>query len=155
HNTGNIGISFIGCFNSSGCGGLSGSRTPSSASIGAAARLVRALSDLYGIPINTDRVKGHTQHSGQSTSCPGSNLLSRLDDIRSRARSGGSPTPTPTPTPTGGSCTHSYGGTYSNTACSAGWQCCSGTWRDRGACGACACVEETGRTGCSGSSGPP
>lgn len=51
--------------------------------------------------------------------------------------------------PTGASCTHSYGGTYADTACSASYQCCDGTWMSRGACGTCACVEETGQVGCS------
>lgn len=50
--------------------------------------------------------------------------------------------------PSGASCTHSYDGIYADKACSASYQCCDGTWRDRGACGACACVEETGTMGC-------
>ena len=163
-NTGNIGISFVGCFNSSGCSRLGPTR-PSDASIQAAGQLVGALSRIYGISINTTRVKGHRDHSGASTSCPGSYLYSRLDEIRSIGRTGGaSPTPTPTPTPSptptpteGASCGHSYGGTYANTACSAGYQCCDGRWRVRGSsssCGSCLCVEESGRTGCSGASTP-
>ena len=48
----------------------------------------------------------------------------------------------------GGSCTHSYGGTYADKACSAGYQCCDGNWRSRGTCGTCACVERSGETGC-------
>ena len=60
------------------------------------------------------------------------------------------PTPTPTPAPGGGaSCSHSLGGTYADRACSAGYQCCDGRWRERGSgCGTCACVESSGRTGC-------
>ncbi|MFK7988959.1 MAG: M15 family metallopeptidase [Sandaracinaceae bacterium] len=61
------------------------------------------------------------------------------------------PTPEPTPTPvpsSGASCTHSFGGTYADTACSASWQCCDGAWRGRGSCGGCACTETSGETGC-------
>ena len=51
--------------------------------------------------------------------------------------------------PPGASCVHSYGGVYANTACSEGWQCCDGEWKDRAeGCGGCACVEETGEEGC-------
>jgi hypothetical protein len=59
------------------------------------------------------------------------------------------PTPTPTPTPSGASCTHTYGGVYSDHACSASYQCCNGTWHARSSgCGTCTCVETTGMTGC-------
>jgi len=96
HNTGNIGISFIGCFGSSGCGSLSGSGRPNEASIDAAATLVRRLSDIHGISITSSNVKGHRDHTRQGTSCPGSYLHARLDDIRSRARGGtGSAPPAP------------------------------------------------------------
>ena len=45
----------------------------------------------------------------------------------------------PPPPPAGASCTHSYGGSYANTACSAAYQCCDGSWRGRGVgrCGFC------------------
>ena len=52
------------------------------------------------------------------------------------------------PAPSGASCTHSYGGTYANQACSPSYQCCDGSWRERGACGECLCVEESGTIGC-------
>jgi uncharacterized lipoprotein YddW (UPF0748 family) len=50
--------------------------------------------------------------------------------------------------PTGSSCSHSYGGTYADTGCSASYQCCDGSWAARGACGDCLCVEESGTIGC-------
>jgi hypothetical protein len=171
-NTGNIGVAFIGCFNSNGCDSAWGPRHPPDPMIEAGARLLGALGDLHGIALDRSRVRGHREHPGQSTSCPGDHLLARLDEMVSVA-AGGTPTstdPTPTapaptdPPPSGASCTHSYGGHYGDTACSASWQCCDGTWRSRGACGACACVEESGRTGCTapgtggtdgGASGPP
>jgi hypothetical protein len=162
NNSGNIGISFIGCFHTSGCSGLGPSR-PSDAMINASGRLLGTLSRLYGVSLSSTTVKGHRDHPGQTTSCPGDNLRPRIAEMitigRSSTLSGGSTPPPPsTPPPsTGGSCTHSYGGTYGNLACSAGYQCCSGSWRTRGACGACACVEASGERGCSAAapSGPP
>lgn len=156
NNSGNIGISFVGCYHTSGCSGL-GPSTPSAEAIESAGRLMGTLSRLYGITLNRTSVNGHREHSGASTSCPGNNLFSRLDSLiavgRARTLSGSTPTPTPTPTPapsTGGSCRHTYGGTYANTACSASYQCCDGRWRERGAsgCGACFCTEATGTRGC-------
>ena len=173
-NTGNIGVAFIGCFNSSGCASGWGPRQPPDAMIQSGARLLGALGDVHGIALDRSQVRGHREHSGQSTSCPGDHLLARVDEMVALAGSaaptppGPGPTdPTPTdpaprtPAPTGASCTHSFGGHYGDTACSAGWQCCDGSWRSRGACGACACVEESGQTGCvapsaggGGASGP-
>ncbi|AKF10123.1 peptidoglycan recognition protein [Sandaracinus amylolyticus] len=88
HNSGNIGIAFVGCFDGV-CPRSYGSRTPSDAAVRAAGRLIHKLSRIYGISVSSRNVLGHRQHSGQSTSCPGSQLLARLDTIRSLARSGG------------------------------------------------------------------
>ncbi len=88
HNTGNVGISFVGCFHTSGCMDWSPSSPPEEM-IDAAATMVGRLSDLYGIPIDASRVKGHRDHSGATTTCPGDNLHARLDDIRGRAGSVG------------------------------------------------------------------
>lgn len=155
NNSGNIGISYIGCFHSSGCSGL-GSTTPTDAMIRSGGRLVGTLSRLYGIPVDSSRVRGHRDHPGQSTSCPGNHVHSRLGTIRSIGQTQTlSSTSSPAPS-TGGSCTHTYGGRYSNGACSASYQCCNGTWRSgTGVCGSCVCTETTGRTGCSAPSGPP
>jgi hypothetical protein len=101
HNTGNVGISFVGCFQSGECDAL-GSMTPSAASLTGAAKMVRALSDEYGIAITTANVKGHLQHSGASTTCPGDKLLSRLSDILAAAKAGsavGGQPPAPGPGP--------------------------------------------------------
>jgi len=84
HNTGNIGIAYIGCFQNSGCSGWLPS-TPPDAMIDAGATLVRELSRIHGIAINSTNVKGHRDHSGASTSCPGNNLHALLPEIRSRA----------------------------------------------------------------------
>ncbi|MCA9605376.1 MAG: N-acetylmuramoyl-L-alanine amidase [Myxococcales bacterium] len=163
NNTGNIGISFIGCFHSSSCSGM-GPTTPPEAMIDAGGRLLGELSDIYGIALDGAHVKGHRDHSGASTSCPGDYLYRRIGDMLAIGRDGTgiappapapeptpTPTPSPSPAPTGASCSHSYGGTYGDMACSAGYQCCDGRWRVRGgssACGSCFCVEETGSVGC-------
>lgn len=54
----------------------------------------------------------------------------------------------PDPDPPGRSCTHSFGGEYIDRGCSPSYQCCDGSWLERGACGPCACEEPTGETGC-------
>ncbi|MCA9610886.1 MAG: N-acetylmuramoyl-L-alanine amidase, partial [Myxococcales bacterium] len=100
-NTGNVGIAFIGCFDESGCGSLSGSRTPNDASLDAAAALIGRLAEVYGIDIDASAIKGHGEHAGQSTSCPGAHLAAKLDSLRARAASAGStPPPAPAPAPT-------------------------------------------------------
>ena len=45
-------------------------------------------------------------------------------------------------------CSHTGGGRYRHSGCSASFQCCDGRWESRGACGACACTEPWGREGC-------
>jgi hypothetical protein len=80
HNTGNIGVSFIGCFHPSGCSGM-GPTTPQAAMIDAGGRLLGALSRLYGIPLSREAVKGHREYPGTSTNCPGDYLYARIDDL--------------------------------------------------------------------------
>ncbi len=53
--------------------------------------------------------------------------------------------------PVGASCTHSFGGIYTDGACSGSYQCCDGAWNSgQNSCGTCTCVEGTGQIGCSG-----
>lgn len=85
HNSGNIGISFIGCFHSSSCGGIETPHVPPEEMISGGAGLVRGLGDLYGITPSSTTVLGHRDHPGQSTSCPGDHLHRRLDDLRAGA----------------------------------------------------------------------
>src|SRR5690606_19666808 len=84
HNTGNLGISYIGCFHTSGCNDWT-PFTPPEVMIQSGAKIVRIASQVYGISINSTTVKGHRDHSGATTSCPGSNLHSQLGRIRSLA----------------------------------------------------------------------
>jgi hypothetical protein len=94
NNTSNVGVVFLGCFDGA-CGG----DRPTEALLRAGAGLVRMMQHLYGIPIDADRVRGHRDHAGQSTSCPGGFLHPRLEEIRARARAmGAAPPPPPPPT---------------------------------------------------------
>ncbi|MFK7986324.1 MAG: peptidoglycan recognition family protein [Sandaracinaceae bacterium] len=82
HNTGNIGVSFMGCFHpTSDCASLP-PQVPPEAMIEAGATIVAGLADIYGITVTTDTVKGHRDHTGASTACPGDNLHARLVDLR-------------------------------------------------------------------------
>lgn len=151
HNTGNVGVSFIGCFHPTGCRSGWGPTHPPEIMVEAGGRLLAQLADMHGITVTSATLKGHRDHSGASTSCPGDHLHARLGDLRAMARGGAAPAPPPDPAPgaAGDSCRHSLGGTYADTACSAGYQCCGGDWRTRGSgCGACLCEETTGRAGC-------
>jgi hypothetical protein len=96
NNTGNIGVVFLGCFDPA-CG----SDMPSPQLIEKGAGIVAMLSRLHGIPVDADRVRGHRDHSGAQTACPGAHLYARLEDIRSRARAilGATSTPPPSSSP--------------------------------------------------------
>jgi hypothetical protein len=98
NNTGNVGIVFVGCFDPA-CG----SNQPSEALLRSGAGTVAMMHLLERIPINADRVRGHRDHSGAQTACPGAFLHPRLEEIRSRARemAGGPPPPPPPPPPAG------------------------------------------------------
>ncbi|MDW8246059.1 MAG: peptidoglycan recognition protein [Sandaracinaceae bacterium] len=152
HNSQTIGISFIGCFHSSGCNGF-GPNRPSEAMIEAGGRLLGRLAEIYGISLNRHTVRGHREFSYNDTSCPGDYMMARMNDLVAigRAAQGGvgSPPPSsPPPSSSGRSCRHSYGGIYVDRGCSNSYQCCDGTWRSRGACGACVCVDPWGERGC-------
>lgn len=58
--------------------------------------------------------------------------------------------PVEPPAPTGAACTHSFGGRFVDGACSPSYQCCDGSWGERGGCGECVCEEATGEEGCGG-----
>jgi hypothetical protein len=106
NNTGNIGVSFIGCFHSTGCASM-GPTTPPDVMLDAGGRLLGTLSRLYGITLDRSSVKGHRDHTGASTDCPGDHLYARIDQLLSighdHALGDGTTTPPttdPTPTPT-------------------------------------------------------
>lgn len=81
NNTGNIGISFMGCFHTSSCSSLP-PNVPPDVMVESAGRLVGELGRLYGIVPSATSVLGHRDHAGASTACPGDHLHARLDEIR-------------------------------------------------------------------------
>ncbi len=80
-NTNNVGVALIGNFQS---------QTPSNTQLNATADIVRWISQTFSVPLNRNRVKGHGEWPGQTTSCPGTNLRQRIPTILERASSGSS-----------------------------------------------------------------
>lgn len=87
-NSGNIGISFIGNFEEAQVG---------QAQFDAGGRILDWVVRTYDIDLNRDAIRGHQQWPGQGTSCPGRNLLNRLDELLTHV--GGTPNPQPDPDP--------------------------------------------------------
>jgi hypothetical protein len=87
NNTGNIGISFLGQYQPPSALGIPAGE-PTDQQLKAAGRLAGYLSDKYDIELNRQNVKGHREHSGQSTSCPGDNLLAEIETIIEYAGAG-------------------------------------------------------------------
>lgn len=90
-NSGNVGICLIGNFQP----GYSTSRQPSDTQLKAAGSIVGWVHRTYNIPLNRTAIKGHREHAGQSTSCPGTNLLNKLPTILTYAAGGGGTTTPP------------------------------------------------------------
>jgi len=78
-NTGNLGVALIGNFEV---------QTVRSTQFRAAAEIVHSIHETYDIPLARDRFKGHTEWPGQGTSCPGKNMLARLDELARESDSG-------------------------------------------------------------------
>ena len=76
HNTNNVGISLIGNFQN---------QVPGNAQLDATVDIMRWVHQTFSIPLTSDRTRGHQQWPGQSTSCPGTHVLSRLGELRQRA----------------------------------------------------------------------
>src|SRR5690554_6325628 len=83
-NTGNVGISFLGQFHAPYQ--AIPAIQPSQASLKAAGQLVGWLADKYNINISTSTVMGHSDQN--NTACPGTNLYSKLGQIRDYGRNG-------------------------------------------------------------------
>ncbi len=92
-NVGNAGMSFVGCFHTSGCAGF-GSTTPPQAAIDAAAKVLGLVAKDQGITVSKTSLKGHRDHPNQSTTCPGDFLYAKLDEIRTLATAAATGTPT-------------------------------------------------------------
>lgn len=79
NNTNNVGISFLGSYHLA---------EPPLAQLQGAMPLVKWMADTYGIVLDRDHVLGHGEWPGQSTQCPGSFLLARLQEIIDGAKLG-------------------------------------------------------------------
>lgn len=99
NNSGNAGISWVGCFHPGECESISSTVSPPQPMLDAGSHIIRKLSDIYGIAIDSAHVKPHGGHSGASTSCPGKNLQAKIPSLLEAAKSGGSPSPGPSPNP--------------------------------------------------------
>ena len=80
HNTNNVGISFLGSYQNS---------EPPAVQVEGVIPLVQWLADTYGIALDRKHLLGHREWSGNSTSCPGNRLFSKLDGIVASANNGG------------------------------------------------------------------
>ena len=101
-NSGNVGISLVGCFQPGGCDvdGGGGAMQPSEALLQGTAAIVQAIANKYGIAVGSSTVKPHRGHPGASTDCPGDSVVSRLPDIYAMAKGGAAaPAPAPNPAP--------------------------------------------------------
>lgn len=145
HNTGNIGISFIGCFHPSGCSSMGPTRPPE-AMIEAGGRLLGALSRLYGIGLDRTSVRGHRDYPGTSTNCPGDYLHARIDDLLAIGRgASGAPVPPPSEPPAPVSC---EGLACGDCEAAAGCDWCAAVGACGAAGGACAWRGEVGSAAC-------
>jgi hypothetical protein len=86
NNTGNIGISFLGQYQPPSALGIPAGE-PTDQQLKSAGRLAGYLSDKYDIELNRQNVLGHREH-GNSTSCPGDNLLDDIETIIEYAGAG-------------------------------------------------------------------
>lgn len=85
NNSGNVGISFVGCFHDKGCAAMP-PNVPPAAMLEAAAALMGTLAELEGIVLDGDHVRGHGQHEGAATACPGTFLRERVGLLISMAK---------------------------------------------------------------------
>jgi hypothetical protein len=74
-NSGNIGVSMIGNFDV---------EQVSATQFNGLIRIYVWIHQTYQIPLDHEHIKGHQEWPNQSTSCPGANLLSRLDELYTR-----------------------------------------------------------------------
>ena len=129
-NSGNVGVSFVGCFHSSECAAMPPTNPPK-VMLKAGGQLLGTIAKLEGIALSTATVKGHRDHAGANTSCPGDYLYARIGDLIATGKSetlGGSKPPVePPPTkPPVGTCAE-----QGCNSCGSGCQWCA----SKGVCG--------------------
>lgn len=141
NNSGNIGISHIGCFHSSECAAMPPTDPPK-AMLEATAKLMGTLAKLENITLSEATVKGHKDHAGASTSCPGAFLGAKVPALIGAAKTAsldGTPVKVPEPvvpvTPAPGKCGDQACGTCTP---SAGCQWCASQGKCNASGAACA-----------------
>lgn len=77
NNKGNIGICFLGCFDSNQDNFVE----PTSQMIEKAGELIGILADRFSIDCSNKTIKGHKEHSNAGTLCPGDRVLALKDKI--------------------------------------------------------------------------
>ncbi len=87
HNLNNLGISFIGTFMT---------YTPVKTMLCAGSKMIGWAAKTYKIPLDRQRIKGHREHSGAQTTCPGDKLLAKISTMISWAKTGQCNSVTPT-----------------------------------------------------------
>lgn len=77
HNKGNIGLCFLGCFESSEANMVE----PTNEMIIKMGEMIGVLAAKYDIDVSRVTVKGHKEHEDAHTLCPGDLVLARMDEI--------------------------------------------------------------------------
>jgi hypothetical protein len=81
NNDGNIAVSYLGCYDSDGCGD-GGDELP--LVMHAAARLlVQTLATEHGITTTSDTLRGHRDWPNNATACPGDRVHDRIEELMS------------------------------------------------------------------------
>ncbi len=78
HNRGNVGIAFLGCFDPV----CDAPESPTPSAIEAAGEVGGAVARHFDVAVSPETFRGHREHEGAATACPGEQLLLRLDDLR-------------------------------------------------------------------------
>lgn len=83
HNAGNVAVAFVGCFEPGQCDGLGGTDA-TQAMITAAGTLAGSIAKREGLTVTTQSLMGHWDYA-HDTACPGTEVYSRLGEIRTLA----------------------------------------------------------------------
>ncbi|MFU8803765.1 MAG: peptidoglycan recognition family protein [Bradymonadaceae bacterium] len=85
-NSGNVGMAFIADFTT---------QTPTTTQLDAGGRITKWIHETHNVPLTRTAVKGHREWPGQSTSCPGANMINRITTLLEKAGGDGATDPPP------------------------------------------------------------
>jgi N-acetylmuramoyl-L-alanine amidase len=83
NNVGNIAITFMGCYDATGCAVGPHITTPEL--LGWTHALIQELSSEHGYVVNSTTVRGHQEWPGNATACPGSYVMTEIGLMKSQA----------------------------------------------------------------------